>query len=76
MKIDIYGAEWCGFCKQAVALCESKAIQYNYIDIDDSLNLKNLEERIGNKVKSVPQIFIDDRLVNGFTGLKQELAKS
>lgn len=76
MKIEIYGADWCSFCKQAVMLCETNKIEYSYIDIDDSVNMRNLEERVGNKVKSVPQIFKDGLIVpGGFTGLKEELAK-
>ncbi len=77
MKIEIYGAEWCAFCKQAVSLCESKDIEFDYIDIDDTVNMRTLEERVGSKVRSVPQIFKDGLLVpGGFTGLKQELAKN
>ncbi len=77
MKVEIYGAEWCGFCKNAVSLCESKGIQYDYIDVDDTANLRSLEERLGSKARTVPQIFLDGTLVpGGFTGLKQELAKS
>lgn len=77
MKIEIYGAEWCNFCKQAVSLCESKAVVYEYIDIDETANLRMLEERMGSKVRTVPQIFLDGNLVpGGFTGLQQELAKN
>jgi glutaredoxin len=77
MKVEIYGASWCTFCKHAVSLCESKSIEYVYIDIDDSVNLKSLEERVGGKVKSVPQIFKDGQLIpGGYNGLKQELAKN
>ncbi len=77
MKVEIYGAEWCGFCKNAVSLCESKGIQYDYIDVDDTANLRSLEERLGSKARTVPQIFLDGALVpGGFTGLKQELAKA
>lgn len=77
MKIEIYGAEWCSFCKQAVSLCESKALAFSYIDIDDSANMRSLEERVGAKVRTVPQIFMNGNLVpGGFTGLKQELAKN
>jgi glutaredoxin 3 len=76
MKVEIYGAEWCAFCKNAVSLCENKGIQYDYIDVDDTVNLRNLEERLGMKARSVPQIFLDGQFVpGGFTGLKQELAK-
>lgn len=77
MKIEIYGAEWCTYCKSAQSLCESKGLQYEYIDIDDTANRVSLEERLGAKARSVPQIFLDGKLVaGGFTGLKQELAKS
>lgn len=77
MKVEIYGAEWCTFCKQAVQLCESQSVEYDYIDIDETANLRNLEERIGNKVRTVPQIFMNGSLVSGgYTGLKQELLKS
>lgn len=77
MKIEIYGAEWCSFCKQAKVLCETKSIDFDYIDIDDSANMRSLEERMGGKVRSVPQIFMNGQLIpSGFTGLKQELAKN
>lgn len=76
MKVEIYGAEWCTFCKQAVQLCETKSVKYDYIDIDESSNLRSLEERVGSKVKTVPQIFLDGSLVpGGFAGLRQELSK-
>lgn len=75
MKIEIYGAEWCAFCKQAVSLCENKSLQYEYIDIDDTANLRALETRVGSKVRSVPQIFLDDvNVVDGYRGLVQMLS--
>jgi glutaredoxin 1 len=76
MKIEIYGAEWCNFCVQAKTLCETSKLDFDYIDIDDTSNMQLLEERVGGKVKTVPQIFMDGMLVpGGFTGLKQELEK-
>jgi glutaredoxin len=77
MKIEIYGAEWCTFCKQAVDLCESNSLEFSYFDIDKSTNLKTLEERMGTKVKTIPQIFKNGEfLPGGYTGLRQELTKS
>jgi glutaredoxin 3 len=73
--IEIYGAEWCGFCKQAVALCESKSLQYSYIDIDDTANMRSLEQRVGGQIRTVPQIFMNGQhLPGGFTGLKNEIS--
>jgi glutaredoxin 3 len=77
MKVEIYGAEWCNYCKQAVRLCEAKSVEYEYIDVDESGNMKVLQERLGSPARTIPQIFVDDRfLPGGFTGLQQELAKS
>ena len=77
MKAEIYGAEWCASCKQAVALCESKSIQYDYIDVDDTSNLRLLEERVGGKIRSVPQIFLNGQhIIGGFSEFKRELAKN
>lgn len=77
MKIEIYGAEWCAFCKSAVQLCESQSIQYEYIDIDETANLRLLEERVGNKIRSVPQIFLDGtHIQDGYIGLQKELTKA
>lgn len=77
MKIEIYGAEWCAACKQAVSICKSKDVVYDYIDVDDTANLRSLEQRVGNKIRSVPQIFVNGELVaNGVAGLRQELDRN
>jgi len=65
MKVEIYGAEWCSYCKQAVQLCESNGLQYDYIDIDKSTNLQSLTDRLGSKPRTVPQIFIDGKHTPG-----------
>lgn len=74
MKVEIYGTEWCTYCKQAVKLCETKGVSFDYIDVDDTSNLKSLEERVGGKIRSVPQIFVNgEHIASGFKGLQQEL---
>lgn len=77
MKVEIYGTSWCTYCNKAKQLCEEQAIEYNYIDVDDTANLRALEERIGEKVRSVPQVFMDGKFIpGGFSGLQGELVKS
>lgn len=77
MKAEIYGASWCTYCVQAKKLCEVNNIEYEYLDVDDEDTLKVLEERVGGRIKTVPQIFLDGKFIpGGFTGLKQELLKS
>ena len=77
MKIEIYGAAWCTICSKAKTLCESKSIEYEYIDVDDTTNLRALETRLGFKARNVPQIFKDGALLaGGYTGLQRELANN
>ena len=77
MLIEIYGTEWCGHCQQAKKLCEENSYDYTYTDVDDTSSLRKLEERLGQKVRTVPQIFLDGaHIPTGFTGLKRELLKN
>jgi glutaredoxin 3 len=77
MKIEIYGANWCDYCKKAVSLCETNNIEYKYIDCDTSSNVNELMNRIGARAKTIPQIFVDgEYLPGGYTGLKDELEKN
>jgi len=76
MKVEIYGTASCAYCKQAVSLCEDKAIEYSYTDVGNQESLESLTARLGTRPRSVPQIFLDGTyLSSGFNGLKQELAK-
>jgi glutaredoxin len=65
MKVEIFGASWCTSCKQVVSFCKNKNIEYEYIDIDDTPQLKELEKRLGHQARTVPQIFKDGELVKG-----------
>lgn len=76
MKVEIYGTETCSYCKMAVSLCESKSIEYNYVDVGNSSNLQGLTDRMGVRPRQVPQIFLNgDYVPGGYTGLQNKLAK-
>lgn len=73
MKVEIYGASWCTTCQQVIDYCKNNSISYEYQDVDDSGTLKALESRLGNRVRSVPQIFVDNQhLTGGFNELRQK----
>jgi len=77
MQVEIYGTSWCVSCQQSKKLCDVKGIVYTYTDVDDTASLRQLEERLGCKVKAVPQIFVDgEHIPGGFTGLQQVLNSS
>lgn len=64
-KVEIYYWTTCPYCRRALALLDSKNVNYQGYDItgDDEARAKMVERTGGPR--TVPQIFIDDELVGG-----------
>ena len=58
------------WCDRAKILLDSKKISYNEIDLSDDTERLKFYEKIGDNVKTVPQVFIDDKRIGGFQDLK------
>lgn len=68
--ITMYSTTTCPYCVQAELLLGRKDVQVNKIMIDQSpQELENMLTRSGRR--TVPQIFIDDLHVGGFSDLYQ-----
>jgi glutaredoxin 1 len=69
----IFGREGCPYCvraKQAAeALVESRDdFKFRYIDInEEGITKADLEKTVGKPVETVPQIFLDQTHIGGFT---------
>lgn len=71
-RVTIFGKSSCGFCQRAKQLCEIKSFDYRYIDIiEEGISQADLEKTIGKKVETVPQIFIGQQHIGGFTEFDQ-----
>ena len=70
MKVLIYTKDNCIWCDRAKILLDSKKISYNEIDLSDDSERLKFYEKIGDNVKTVPQVFIDDNRICGFQDLK------
>ena len=70
MKVLIYTKDNCIWCDRAKILLDSKKISYNEIDLSDDSERLKFYEKIGDSVKTVPQVFIDDKRIGGFQDLK------
>lgn len=69
MKVEIYGVEDCIYCEKSVKWCEDNDVSYIYYDVTNTTDLiDQLIERIGF-VKTVPQIFINDKHIGGYEDL-------
>jgi len=71
--------EWskyhCPYCDQAKALLTQKGIEFEEKKIGDGYTKEDLLEAVPT-ARTVPQIFLDDQLIGGFTELKQKLTES
>ena len=70
MKVLIYTKDNCIWCDRAKILLDSKKISYNEIDLSNDSERFKFYEKIGDNVKTVPQVFIDDKRIGGFQDLK------
>jgi len=76
MKAIVWSKDQCTFCVQAKQLLESKGIEYEERNImHGTWSKEQLLEAVPN-ARTVPQIFLDEEYVGGFTELKKKLTES
>lgn len=74
-RVTIFGRPGCGYCRRAKDLCEIKELNYKYIDIHEAgISKADLEKTIGKPVETVPQVFIGQQHIGGFTELNARLS--
>ena len=67
-KVDIYSTAQCPYCVMAKQLLERKGVSYNEISVDKN-PVKRQEMMTKSRQRTVPQIFINDQSVCGYTDL-------
>lgn len=75
MKAIIWSKEQCPYCVQAKNLLNLKGIEFEERKIGDGWTKEQLLEAVPT-ARSVPQIFLDDELVGGFTELRAKLTET
>jgi glutaredoxin 3 len=75
MKAVIWSKYHCPFCDQAKALLTQKGYTIEERKIGDGYTKEELLEAVPT-ARTVPQIFIDEQLIGGFSELKQYFAKA
>ena len=68
-KITIYTSMMCPYCHLAKELLRSKGVSYDEIDVTGRRELRAEMTRLAGGRTSVPQIFIGDHHVGGYTDL-------
>ena len=70
-RVRMYCTRFCPYCIMAIRLLNKKGqeIEKIYVDDDPSLRQRMVKESSGRT--SVPQIFIDDTHIGGYTDMAQ-----
>lgn len=74
MKVVIWSKYNCTNCDQAKLFLGQREIKFEERKIGDGYTREELLEAVPS-ARTVPQIFIDEKLVGGFTELKQHFAQ-
>ena len=67
-KVEIYSKSNCSYCVMAMNFFESKNVDYEVYSTDDPNIFDEMMKRNPN-ARTLPQIFIDDELIGGYTDL-------
>jgi glutaredoxin 3 len=75
MKATVWSKYNCPYCDQAKALLKQKGIPFEEKKIGDGYTKEELLEAVPS-ARTVPQIFLGDELVGGFTELRARLTEA
>lgn len=75
MRAIVWSKYHCPYCDQAKALLKSKNIEFEEKKIGDGYTKEELLEAVPN-ARTVPQIFLDGKLIGGFTELQKYVAET
>jgi glutaredoxin len=75
MKAIVWSKDNCAFCDQAKALLEQRNIEYEERKIGHGYTREDLLEAVPT-ARTVPQIFVNNNHVGGFTELRKYIEET
>jgi len=72
MKAIVWSKNACPFCLQAKALLTQKGIDFEERNVQENWTREQLLEAVPT-ARTLPQIFLDDEYIGGFTELRRHL---
>jgi glutaredoxin len=70
----VWSKDQCPYCDQAKALLKSRGIEYEERNVSLDWTREQLLEAVPT-ARTLPQIFLDQELVGGFTELRKKLTE-
>jgi glutaredoxin len=74
MKAIVWSKDQCPYCDQAKALLKSRNIEFEERNVSQDWTREQLLEAVPT-AQTLPQIFLDQELVGGFTELRKKLTE-
>ena len=74
----VYGLKWCIFCLRAINLLHEKAVQFNYLPLDDQEHtLKYMKELYEHKTVPIITYSVngEETLIGGYDDLVEHFRK-
>ena len=72
MQAVVWSKDACPFCDQAKNLLKSKGIEFEERNVSKDWTKEQLLEAVPN-ARTLPQIFLDEAHIGGFTELRKHL---
>jgi glutaredoxin 3 len=69
-KVEVYTTAFCPFCTRAKSLLKSKGVPFVEIDVTEDAELRQKMVELSGGRRTVPEIFIDGKIVGGYDELK------
>ena len=69
MKIVVYSKQNCTYCNKAKQLIKNLRLDYTEKKMEEFESVDEMLKDIGKKVRTMPQIKIDENLVGGYNQL-------
>ena len=73
MKVELYTKDQCIWCDRAKGLLNAYSIDFVEFDLSNDVERINFYKNLGDNVKTVPQVFVDDKRIGGYHDLKEWL---
>jgi len=73
LKVKIYTKDNCIWCDRAKGLLNAHSIDFNEVDLSNDNERQNFYNKLGANVKTVPQVYIDNKRIGGYQQLKEWL---
>ena len=68
MEIIIYGKEGCTLCDKTRMLCQIQSLPFQYLTVGSDITVEGLQAKVGEPVRSLPQIFVQQGGTQDYVG--------